>query len=149
KFLFFLVPLIFSNALLLLSGTLTNVYVGQFMGVKTLAALYAIFPVLFLSMALITGLGVGASVLVGQAFGARNFEQVKAVAGSTVSLALIMGLVVAVVGAVATEPLLRVLSTPDDIFADATLYARLMFLFTPGLFVFWLSSSLTIGVGDT
>jgi putative MATE family efflux protein len=149
KFLFFLVPLIFSNALLLLSGTLTNVYVGQIMGVKTLAALYAIFPVLFLSMALITGLGVGASVLVGQAFGARNFDQVKAVAGSTLSLVLLMGVAVAIIGSLFTEPLLRVLSTPDDIFADATLYARLMFLFTPGLFVFWLGSSLTIGVGDT
>lgn len=149
QFLFFLIPLVFGNILQVMSATLTNIYVGQTMGVKALAAVYAIFPILFFWISLVMGLGAGASVLVGQAFGARDFVKMKAVAGSTLTLVMLLGIAVAVLGGLSTNALLRILSTPADIIVDATIYARLMLIFIPFLFLFLITTSLTLGVGDT
>ncbi|MFC6280705.1 MULTISPECIES: MATE family efflux transporter [Polaromonas] len=148
-FLAFLAPMLLSNILQSLSGTLNNVYVGQMLGVGALAAVSSFFPVMFFFIAFTIGLGAGASVLIGQAWGAGDTGKVKAVAGTTLTVGVAFGLLVAVFGGTFTEPMLKALGTPPDILADATLYARIMLIAMPGLFVFLLSTAMLRGVGDT
>lgn len=148
-FLLFLAPMLLSNILQSLSGTLNNVYVGQMIGVGALAAVSSFFPIMFFFIAFTIGLGAGASVLIGQAWGARDTGKVKAVAGTTLTVGIIFGLLVALFGGFFTAPLLRALGTPADILADATTYARIMLIAMPGLFVFLLSTAMLRGVGDT
>ncbi len=148
-FLFFLAPMLLSNILQSLSGTLNNVYVGQMLGVGALAAVSSFFPVMFFFIAFTIGLGAGASVLIGQAWGARDTVKVKAVAGTTLTVGVIFGLLVAVFGGTFTTPMLAALGTPPDILADATSYARIMLIAMPGLFVFLLSTAMLRGIGDT
>jgi putative MATE family efflux protein len=148
-FLVFLGPLLLSNILQSLSGTINNVYLGQMIGVKALAAVSAFFPVMFFFMAFAIGLGAGASVLIGQAWGARQIDTVRAVAGSTLALGILLGLAVAVFGSAFTTPMLRALGTPADILPDAARVARIILVALPGLFVFILSTSMLRGVGDT
>lgn len=148
-FLFFLAPMLLSNILQSLSGTLNNIYVGQMLGVSALAAVSSFFPVMFFFIAFIIGLGAGASVLIGQAWGARDVAKVKAVAGTTLSVGILMGLLIAVFGGVFTTPMLAMLGTPPDVLADSTRYARIMLIAMPGLFVFLLSTAMLRGVGDT
>lgn len=148
-FLAFLAPMLLSNILQSLSGTLNNVYVGQMLGVGALAAVSGFFPVMFFFIAFTVGLGAGASVLIGQAWGAGDTGKVKAVAGTTLTVGMAFGLLVAVFGGTFTEPMLKALGTPPDILADATRYARIMLIAMPGLFVFLLSTAMLRGVGDT
>lgn len=148
-FVFFLAPMLLSNILQSLSGTLNNVYVGQMLGVGALAAVSSFFPVMFFFIAFTIGLGAGASVLIGQAWGARDTGRVKAIAGTTLTVGIVFGLAVAVFGGFFTTPLLRALGTPPDILADATRYARIMLIAMPGLFVFLLSTAMLRGIGDT
>ena len=148
-FAFFLAPMLLSNILQSLSGTLNNVYVGQMIGVGALAAVSSFFPVMFFFIAFTIGLGAGASVLIGQAGGARDTGRVKAIAGTTLTVGIAFGLAVAVFGGFFTTPLLRALGTPPDILADATRYARIMLIAMPGLFVFLLSTAMLRGIGDT
>ncbi|MGI4777291.1 MAG: MATE family efflux transporter [Janthinobacterium lividum] len=148
-FLVFLAPMLLSNILQSLSGTLNNVYVGQMLGVGALAAVSSFFPVMFFFIAFTIGLGAGASVLIGQAWGARDTGKVKAVAGTTLTVGVVFGLLVAVFGGTFTTPLLSALGTPPDILADATRYARIMLIAMPGLFVFLLSTAMLRGIGDT
>jgi putative MATE family efflux protein len=148
-FAFFLAPMLLSNILQSLSGTLNNVYVGQMLGVGALAAVSSFFPVMFFFIAFTIGLGAGASVLIGQAWGARDTGRVKAIAGTTLTVGIVFGLAVAVFGGFFTTPLLRSLGTPPDILADATRYARIMLMAMPGLFVFLLSTAMLRGIGDT
>lgn len=148
-FLFFLAPMLLSNILQSLSGTLNNVYVGQMIGVGALAAVSSFFPVMFFFIAFTIGLGAGASVLIGQAWGARDIAKVKAVAGTTLTVGIAFGLVVAVFGGAFTAPMLKALHTPPDILADATSYARIILIAMPGLFVFLLSTAMLRGVSDT
>ncbi|MBJ6760565.1 MATE family efflux transporter [Myxococcaceae bacterium JPH2] len=148
-FLAFLGPLMLSNVLQSLSGTLNNVYLGQMLGVQALAAVTAFFPVLFFFISFIIGLGAGASVLIGQAYGARNPERVKAIAGTALSVTLVAGFVVALFGGAFTHMLLTSLGTPANILPDATAYARVMLLSMPAMFTFLLLTAMMRGVGDT
>jgi putative MATE family efflux protein len=148
-FLLFLAPMLLSNILQSLSGTLNNIYVGQMLGVGALAAVSSFFPVMFFFIAFVIGLGAGASVLIGQAWGARDTDKVKAVAGTTLTVGVLLGLLVALFGGVFTKPMLAVLGTPPDVLADSTRYARIMLIAMPGLFVFLLSTAMLRGVGDT
>ena len=148
-YLAFLVPMIISNILQALSGTVNNNYLGQLLGVGAMASVSAFFPVLFFLISFMIGLGAGASVLIGQAWGAREPERVKAVAGTTLTIGLCAGLLVAIFGGTFTEPMLRALGTPADILPGATAYARIVLLAAPGLFLFLLVTSMLRGVGDT
>jgi putative MATE family efflux protein len=149
SYLAFLVPMIISNILQALSGTVNNIYLGQMLGVGAMASVSAFFPVLFFLIAFMIGLGSGAAVLIGQAWGAKEPERVKAIAGTTLTVGLCAGLVVAVFGGWFTEPMLRVLGTPADILPGATAYARIMLIAAPMIFIFLLVTSMLRGVGDT
>jgi len=148
-YLAFLAPMMLANILQALSGTINNIYLGQMIGVRALAAASVSFPLVFFFIAFIIGLGAGASVLIGQAYGARQHEKVKAIAGTALTVALVAGLAIALFGGVFTRPLLVLLGTPPDILADAVSYARIMLIAMPGLFVFLLLTSMMRGVGDT
>jgi putative MATE family efflux protein len=148
-FLAFLGPMILANILQSLSGTLNNVFVGQMLGTRALAAVSGMFPIVFFFISLVIGIGAGASVLIGQAWGAREPHKVKAIAGTALGLGLLLGAGVAVFGGTFTEVLLRALGTPSDVMPIAIGYARVMMLAMPGLLVFILLTQLMRGVGDT
>jgi len=145
----FLVPMIAANILQAASGTLNNIYLGQMLGVRAMASVSAFFPILFFLISFMVGLGSGASVLIGQAWGAREPQRVKAIAGSTLALGLCFGIAVALFGGFFTQPMLVALGTPADILPGATSYARIMLVAAPGLFVYLLVTSMLRGVGDT
>ncbi|AZC17814.1 MATE family efflux transporter [Pseudomonas sp. CMR5c] len=148
-YLLFLLPMVLSNFLQSFSGTLNGIYIGQLLGTQALAAVSGMFPILFFFIALVIGLGAGASVLIGQAWGARELDAVKSVAGSTLLLGAMIGLVGAVLGMLFARPVLQGLGTPADVLDDAVGYARVMMLILPLLLVFVLFTQLLRGVSDT
>lgn len=148
-FIAFLGPMVLGNVLQSMSGTLNHVFVGQMLGTRALAAVSAMFPIIFFLISLVIGVGAGASVLIGQAWGARELHKVKTIAGTAISLGLLLGLAVALFGGTFTDGLLRLLRTPPDVLPEAIGYARTMMLAMPGLLVFILMTQLLRGVGDT
>ena len=147
-FLLFLGPMMLSNILQSLSGTINNIFVGKMVGVGALAAASAFFPLMLFLLSFVLGLGTGSSVLIGQAWGAKNHEQVRAVAGTTLTVGFFGGLIIAALGGLFAPALLRALATPADILADATAYSRIMLLSMPGFFLFMIVTSILRGVSD-
>ena len=148
-YLVFLVPMVLSNILQGLSGTLNGIYIGQMLGTHALAAVSGMFPIVFFFISLIIGLGSGASVLIGQAWGAREPHKVKKIAGTAMTLGAAIGLVAALLGTVFAREAMLALGTPADVLDDAVSYARMMMLFMPLLLVFILFTQLLRGVSDT
>jgi putative MATE family efflux protein len=148
-FLIFLVPMMLANVLQSMSGALNNIFLGRMIGVQALAAASAFFPVMLFLMSFVMGLGSGASVLIGQAWGARQPDRVRAVAGTTLMVGVLGGVVVALFGGGFAHLLLRGLATPPDIMAEATHYARVCLFAMPGFFAFLLITAIMRGVGDT
>ncbi|HWA17398.1 MAG TPA: MATE family efflux transporter [Devosia sp.] len=149
RFLVFLLPLMLSNVLQSLSGTINSIYIGQYLGVEALAAISCFFPIMFFLISFIVGLASGSTVLIGQAWGARNIEKVKEVAGTTITATFIMGIVVAVVGIFFTENLMRLIGAPANVFDQSVGYGRIVLIGMPGFFIFLIMTSILRGVGDT
>lgn len=149
SFLAFLAPMMLSNILQSLFGTINSIYVGQMIGTNALAAASVFFPMMFLFVSFVVGLGSGASVLIGQAWGAGERHKVKAVAGTTLAVAILLAVIIAVFGGVFSRPLMIALATPPDVLDQATAYARIMMLAMPATFIFILMTSMMRGVGDT
>jgi putative MATE family efflux protein len=149
RFLIFLVPLTVSNILQSLSGTINNIYIGKLLGVEALAAVSVFFPIMIFLISFVIGLASGSTILIGQAWGAKNVEKVKQIAGTTYTTAVLMGLVVALIGAFFTQNLMELLGAPANIVAEATVYGRVVLLGMPGFFLFLIITSTLRGVGDT
>src|SRR6266702_227169 len=147
-FLRFLAPLMLSNALQSLFGTVSNVYLGQMIGVDALAAVSTFFPVMFLLFALVMGLSTGATVLIGQAFGAGQHGRIKIVVGTTLAVGLLLSISIALIGGFFSRQLMTALATPADILEQGSTYARIMLLTMPLGFIFLLMTAMIRGVGD-
>jgi putative MATE family efflux protein len=148
-FALFLGPLVLTNMLQALSGTLNNIYVGQMLGVVALAAVASFFPLLLFFISFVIGLGAGASVLTGQAWGAKDAGKVRAIAGTVLYAGFLLGVVIGGVGMWLAQPLLLLLGTPADVLPQAVAYARVMFAALPLMFVAMLAAAVLRGVGDT
>jgi putative MATE family efflux protein len=148
-YLLFLAPMVLSNFLQSMTGTVNSIYIGQMLGTQALAAVSGMFPIVFFFIALIIGLGSGAGVLIGQAWGAREPHLVKAIAATTLLLGAIIGLVAAVLGSVFARAALQGLGTPADVLDDAVSYAHVMMWIMPSLLVYVLFTQLLRGVSDT
>jgi putative MATE family efflux protein len=147
-FLRFLAPLMLSNALQSLFGTVSNVYLGQMIGVDALAAVSTFFPVFFFLFAFVMGLSTGATVLIGQAFGAGERDRIKIVVGTTLAVGLLLSMSVGLVGGFFSRQLMMALATPADILDQASAYARIILLTMPLGFIFLLMTAMIRGVGD-
>lgn len=148
-FLIFLGPLIVTNILQNLSGTVNTIFVGQMLGVNAIAAISVFFPILFLLLAFVIGLSSGATVLVGQAWGAKNIEKVRTIVGSLLFMTLIGGTIIALVGAFFSKHILLLLGVDPKIMHLSLPYVRWMLLGSPFLFIYITYTSILRGVGDS
>lgn len=148
-FFIFLMPLIATNILQNLSGTINTIFVGQMMGVNAIAAVAVFFPILFFLMAFVIGLSAGATILVGQAWGAQNIEKVRCVVGSTLFMTLIGGSIIAFLGVVFAKHILLALGTDPDVMHLSLPYVQWMLAGSPLLFLYIIYTSILRGVGDS
>lgn len=148
-FLFFLLPLLFTNILQSLSGTINTIFVGQLLGVQAIAAVSVFAPMLFFLMSFIIGIASGSSILIGQAWGAKDLDLVKRITGNSFAIIVMMGVVIAVVGSLMSQFIIVKMGVPLEIQDTANHYAKLMLAGSPLLFLFIAYTSLLRGVGDS
>jgi putative MATE family efflux protein len=145
----FLVPLMISNILQSMSQTAAMIFLGRMIGVNALAAVSAVFPVVFLLFSFLIGIASGSTVLIGQAYGARDEHRVKKVAGTVLGATMFFAVFVAVVGTLISPYMLKMLGTPPSILAQADIYTRVIFLCAPVIFPYLVYTTFLRGVGDS
>lgn len=143
-----LVPLLLTHVLQSAGGLLDGMWIGRLLGVRGLAAVSTFFPVFFVILSIIIGMSAAVSVLVGQAWGARDLVRVRRVASTALWVALGIGVAVSLFGAAGTRWLLVALGTPDDVLNEATTYARTVLVAMPLTFTLWACMALGRGTGD-
>lgn len=143
-----LIPLILAHVLQSAGGLIDGVWIGHLIGIQGIAVVSAFFPVFFVILSVIIGMSAAVSVLVGRAWGARDFGRVRCIASTAVCVALGLGLVVSLVGGIWADELMRLLGTPGDILAEATTYSRTILLAMPLTFMLWTCMALGRGAGD-
>ncbi len=118
-------------------------------GKTALAAPTISFNMLFMVIAIASGLGVGGTTLLGQYKGARNTEKVNETAANTFMLIGLIALGLSLLGFIFSPQLLRILQTPSDAFPETLIYMRIMFIGVPFIFGFYVYRGLMQGYGDT
>ncbi|MCR6794001.1 Multidrug export protein MepA [Bacillus paranthracis] len=145
----FLVPLLLSNVLQSVGQLFGMVVVGRWLGVNDLAAISAFFPLFFLLVSFVIGIGSGSSILIGQAFGAKNEDRLKAIVGTTLTFTFIIGVVLAIVGSIFVMDIMRLMGTPENIIEISVHYARILFISMPILFLYFAYTTFMRGTGDS
>ncbi|PEQ48434.1 MATE family efflux transporter [Bacillus cereus] len=145
----FLVPLLLSNVLQSIGQLFGMVVVGRWLGVNDLAAISAFFPLFFLLVSFVIGIGSGSSILIGQAFGAKNEDRLKAIVGTTLTFTFIIGVVLAIIGSIFAMDIMRLMGTPENIIEISVHYARILFISMPVLFLYFAYTTFMRGTGDS
>ncbi|ARO17662.1 MATE family efflux transporter [Bacillus tropicus] len=145
----FLVPLLLSNVLQSVGQLFGMVVVGRWLGVNDLAAISAFFPLFFLLVSFVIGIGSGSSILIGQAFGAKNEDRLKAIVGTTLTFTFIIGVVLAIVGSIFAMDIMRLMGTLENIIEISVHYARILFISMPVLFLYFAYTTFMRGTGDS
>ena len=150
KVLMFSLPLIASGILQLLFNAADMAVVGTFAHQNRDAAQAAIGStnsLINLMVNVFMGLSVGGSVCVARAYGAGDQEQVHKGVHTSITLAVISGLAVAIIGVLFCEPLLHLMGNPET--ALATRYMRIYFLGMPFNMLYNFGAAILRAVGDT
>ncbi|WP_294759567.1 MATE family efflux transporter [uncultured Gemmiger sp.] len=134
--LFYAVPLLFGNWLQLAYNAADSVIAGRFIGQDALAAEGIASPVMNLVILAISGLCIGAGVLMSEAYGAKQPDRLRSILGTTLTFGSLLCVAVALLGVAVTPWLLRLLAAPPEI-ADITgIYLRITFLGAPFTFFY-------------
>lgn len=146
--LLFTLPTLGSNVLQSLNGSISAIYVGKFLGEQAFAAAGISAMVIFLIFSTVFGLSMAATILVGQAMGRRDLDEVRRTIGATTGAFIVVGLVVAIFGHLLAPPILHMLATPPSAFDHAVDYLEVVFVGVPIVLVLVLAQSAMRGVGD-
>ena len=149
KILLFALPLMLSSLLQLLFNAADVVVVGRFAGKEALAAVGSNGSLINLFVNLFIGLSVGTNVVIARDLGAGKHENVKKSVHTSVSLALIGGLILAVAGFFLSRQMLELMSSPPDVIDLSALYLRIYFLGMPGNLLYNFGAAILRAQGDT
>lgn len=147
--LLFAVPTLISSVLQSLNGSINAIWVGRFLGEGALAATSNANLTMFLLMSFVFGFGMAATVLIGQAFGRRDIDEVRRVMGTTIGAFLPVAIAIGLLGWLFAPQLLRLLATPPDAMPLALAYLRVIFIAMPPILVSIVLIMALRGTGDS
>jgi putative MATE family efflux protein len=139
---FFAMPVLLGNVLQSLNGSVNSIWVGKFLGENALAATSNANIIMFFLLSTIFGIGMAATILIGQNIGAKNVIQAKRVVGTSALFFLLLSILITAVGTVFTPYIMQWMHTPAQVMPFALDYTRVMFLGIP--FMFGLNYVMTV-----
>ena len=145
----FSLPLMLGNIFQMLYNTVDVIVVGNYVGTQALAAVGATTMIINMLVFFFNGFSVGAGVVIGNYFGARDMEKLHTAVETTVAMTFVLCAVFTLLGVVGVRPMLAVMSTPADVMADATTYLTIYFLGISGLLIYNIGSGILRAVGNT
>lgn len=149
KMVLFALPIMAMNILQLMFNAADMVVVGRFSGKEALAAVGATGAIINLIVNLFMGLSVGTSVIVAQDRGAERPDAVSRSVHTSITLSIIAGIIVMVLGLLLCQPLLIMVGTPLDIIDLSTIYMKIYFLGIPASMIYNFGAAILRAVGDS
>ena len=144
----FSLPVLGSNVLQSLNGSVNAVWVGQFLGEAGLTATANANLVLFLLLGAVFGVGMAGNIMVAQAVGAHDMDRAKKVVGTTATFFVVASLAMSLAGFLLTPTILRWLGTPGEALPLAESYLRIIFMALPFMYFLTFLMMTLRGSGD-
>lgn len=127
QILIFFFPILVGAVFQTLYNTVDAVVVGRFSGKTALASVGGSSgQIVNFIFSFFMGLSTGATVIIAQAYGAEDHKRVDEALHTAYTFALSGGVVLGVIGVIFARPMLELLQTPADLFAESITYVRLL-----------------------
>lgn len=149
QLLLFALPLMLSNLFQQLYNTADAVIVGRFVGANALAAVGASSLLITFMIYFFIGLSIGASVLISQLFGSKNYPKVQKALHTAIALSLVSGLILTLLGLLLAPTLLRMMNIPEEGLIYAVPYIQIYFLGMLPMTLYNIGSGILRAVGDS
>ena len=149
KLISFALPLMVSGILQLMFNAVDIIVVGRFSGRQALAAVGSTTALINVFTNLFIGVSLGANVLAARFYAAGKDKEMSETVHTAITLALVSGVVMAVVGLVFSRWALEIMGTPADVIDQSTLYMRIYFLGMPFFMLYNYGAAILRAVGDT
>lgn len=149
KLISFALPLMLSSVLQLMFNAVDVIVVGRFSGSQALAAVGSTTALINTFTNLFIGVSLGANVLAARFYAAGKEREMSETVHTAILLALISGLVMAVIGQIFARGALELMGTPEDVINKSELYMRIYFLGMPFFMMYNYGAAILRAVGDT
>ena len=127
KLVSFALPLMLSGILQLMFNAVDIIVVGRFSGSGALAAVGSTTALINVFTNLFIGISLGANVLAARYYAAGKAKEMSETVHTAIAMALVSGIVMAVVGVVFARGALELMGTPEDVIGKSALYMRIYF----------------------
>ena len=146
----FSLPLLIGNVFQQLYNMVDSIVVGNYINEKALAAVGTGFPIIFMLNSLFMGMGMGASIMISQYYGARDFKKVSRTVNTIYNALVIAIIPLTLLGMLIARPFLEITQVPDDGTLEmATIYVTTIFAGTIGSLGYNINAGILQGFGDS
>lgn len=142
-------PLILGNLFQLTYNAVDSIVIGKFAGENALAAVSAANPVMTIVILGVSGVSIGASVLMSRFYGAGDEDALRREVATTIVFGAIASLVVFAVGWPLSGPVLRLMNVPGEILEMAARYLQVIFVGFLFTFQYNILAAALRSVGDS
>lgn len=145
----FSLPYLLAYFLQTLYGMADLFIIGQFAGVESTTAVSIGSQVMHMITVMIVGLAMGTTVSVGKAAGSGDSRKAAAAIGNTATLFMSVSVALTVILLLLTDPIVSVMSTPEEAVGGTTAYLIVCFIGIPFITAYNIISSIFRGLGDS
>lgn len=149
KLISFSLPLMVSGILQLALNAVDIIVVGRFSGSQALAAVGSTTALINVFTNLFIGISLGANVLAARFYAAGKDREMSETVHTSITLALISGITMAVIGVLLAKWALEIMGTPDDVIGQSALYMRIYFMGMPFFMLYNYGAAILRAIGDT
>lgn len=146
---YFAIPLLIGNLFQQLYNTVDSIVVGNFVSKQALAAVGSTGPIINTLVGFFMGLATGASVVISQYYGARDYKNLRLAVHTTLIMTFVLCVIFTFAGIAIIPAMLRFMKTPDDVFAESARYLRIYFMGVTGLMIYNIGSGILRAIGDS
>lgn len=127
----FALPIMLSSLLQYNYAFIDNIIVGRYVSTNALAAVGNVGAINSFIIGTALGLTSGFTIPVAHAFGAMDKQKVSKYAGSSITVAVLIGICIVIVARIVSTPLLKVIGTPDEIINLSKAYINILYFGVP------------------
>lgn len=145
----FSLPLMLGNVFQMLYNTVDSIVVGNFVGTQALAAVGSTTMIVNMAVFFFNGFSIGAGVVIARFFGAKDMLKLRTAIETTMAVTFILSALFTAGGVLSVPMMLKLMSTPEDVFGQATTYLQIYLGGISGLLIYNIGSGILRAVGDS
>lgn len=149
QLLLFFFPILLGTFFQQMYNTVDTIIVGRFVGTHALAAVGATAPLISLINGFFIGLSSGATVILSQFYGATDRDGIEKTIHTGMTLSVILGIMVTVIGCLGGPLVLKLIDTPESCIKDAQVYTQIYYAGAIATMIYNMGASILRAMGDS